>query len=89
MVCLSLEQRKVVDLLPDRSAGVLEGWLRRLPAVRIIARDRYGTYIDAASRGAPSANAKTAYMRKSASVSPSGMSLGGTSRLIRCTTSHM
>jgi len=54
-ILVDLEQRKVVDLLPDRSAGVLEGWLRRHPAVRIIARDRYGPYIDAASRGAPSA----------------------------------
>jgi hypothetical protein len=54
-ILVDLEQRKVVDLLPDRSAGVLEGWLRRHPCVRIIARDRYGPYIDAASRGAPSA----------------------------------
>ncbi len=52
-ILVDLERHKVVDLLPERSAEVLEGWLRQHPGVRIIARDRYQPYIDAANRGAP------------------------------------
>jgi transposase len=54
-ILVDLERHKVVDLLPERSAEVLERWLRQHPGVRIIARDRYGPYIDGANRGAPNA----------------------------------
>lgn len=54
IVC-DLERRRVVDLLPDRSAETLACWLERHPNVRVIARDRAGAYAEGARRGAPDA----------------------------------
>jgi transposase len=39
---MDLEQRRVIDLLPDRSLDTLADWLRGHPDVRIISRDRGG-----------------------------------------------
>jgi transposase len=54
-ILLDLEQRRVVDLLEERTADVLANWLREHPGVEIIARDRGGAYADGARQGAPSA----------------------------------
>jgi len=54
IIC-DLERRRVVDLLPDREPGTVEGWFSRHPGVRVISRDRGGSYGQAASRGAPQA----------------------------------
>lgn len=54
IIC-DLERRRVVDLLPDRSADALARWLGRHPGVRVVARDRAGAYADGARRGAPQA----------------------------------
>lgn len=54
VVC-DLERRKVVSLLPDRDAETVEKWLKAHPDIRIVARDRGGTYARAATRGAPDA----------------------------------
>ena len=43
IVC-DLERRRVVDLLPDRSADTLARWLERHPCIRVVARDRAGAY---------------------------------------------
>jgi len=53
MIPVDLEQHRVVDLLPDRSADSLAEWLKNHPGVQIISRDRGGTYAEGARRGAP------------------------------------
>ena len=52
---LDLEQRRVIDLLPDRSQDTFARWLRHHPEVRFISRDRGGDYAAAASTSAPQA----------------------------------
>jgi len=49
---MDLEQRCVIDLLPDRSQETLVAWLQRHPDVRIVSRDRGGDYAAAAHVGA-------------------------------------
>lgn len=43
-VLMDLEANKAVDLLPDREASTLTGWLIYHPGVEIITRDRAGVY---------------------------------------------
>ena len=43
-IVVDLEQRRVVDLLPDRSAATLAGWLRQRPGIEVVARDRSAEY---------------------------------------------
>ncbi len=54
-ILVDLEQRKPVDLLPDREAETLKVWLNAYPGVEIISRDRSGSYADGTGRGAPRA----------------------------------
>jgi len=54
-ILVDLEQRKPIDLLPDREAETLKIWLDEHPGVEIISRDRSGSYADGAGRGAPHA----------------------------------
>jgi transposase len=54
-ILVDLQKHQVVDLLPDREAETLITWLKEHPGVKIITRDRSGTYADAARRGAPQA----------------------------------
>jgi transposase len=44
-----------LDLLPQRSAEALCGWLKDHPEVEIISRDRADDYIRGATTGAPQA----------------------------------
>jgi len=54
-ILVDLERRRVVDLLPDRSAESFAAWLEEHPGVEVITRDRSGIYAEGASRGAPKA----------------------------------
>lgn len=55
-IIVDLEQHRVVDLLPDRTAATLAGWLRQRPRIEVVARDRSteyasGSAIDALAAG--------------------------------------
>ncbi len=54
-ILINHEQRRIIDLLPDREAGTLERWLRQHPEIEIITRDRAPAYAEAAAKGAPQA----------------------------------
>lgn len=54
-ILCDLESHKVVDLLPERSAEALAGWLAAHPGAEVISRDRGGEYAKGAALGAPQA----------------------------------
>lgn len=52
---VDLEQRRVVDLLPERSDVAFALWVRQHPEVQVVSRDRGGDYAAGATLGAPQA----------------------------------
>src|SRR2546422_9802913 len=52
---VNLESHRVVDLLPDRKAETSAAWMRKLPDLMVVSRDRGGEYASAAAQGAPQA----------------------------------
>ena len=54
LVC-DLEQRRIIDLLPDRDPTTVEAWLAAHPEITVVSRDRGGGYGQAASNAAPQA----------------------------------
>jgi transposase len=52
---VDLEAHCPVELLPDREADTVVGWLHAHRGVKIISRDRAGGYAEAATHGAPHA----------------------------------
>ncbi len=54
-VIVDLETRKVLDLLPDRTAETVTQWLLQHPEIEIISRDRSTEYERASRAGAPQA----------------------------------
>lgn len=54
-ILVDLEARRVVDLLPDRTAQTLADWLKERDTVTVIARDRSTEYARGSAFGAPAA----------------------------------
>lgn len=54
-ILVDLARRHVLDLLPDAEATTFAGWLQAHPQVRVISRDRAGSYAEGARQGAPDA----------------------------------
>ena len=54
-ILVDLERKTVIDLLPDRQAETVAGWLRKYPGIQIVARDRAGAYAEGIRQGAPKA----------------------------------
>ncbi len=54
-IVVDIDRRRVIDLLPDRTAPTVAGWLERHSGVELVARDRSTEYARGASLGAPQA----------------------------------
>jgi transposase len=52
-ILVDLEPHKIIDLLPDRTADGVAGWLARQSAIEFVTRDRAGAYAGAVRRAAP------------------------------------
>ena len=54
-ILIDLQQRRLVDLLPDRSSESLTTWLKAHPQIEVVSRDRAAVYAEGAREGAPQA----------------------------------
>jgi transposase len=52
-ILVDLQQRRVIELLPERKAEPLIDWLQAHPGVEVVSRDRAPAYAEAARKGAP------------------------------------
>ncbi|MEU8271605.1 ISL3 family transposase [Sphaerisporangium sp. NPDC049002] len=54
-VLIDAQTRERIDVLPGRTADVLEAWLRAHPGVQVVCRDGSGAYAEAVRRALPQA----------------------------------
>jgi transposase len=54
-ILVKLEEHRVLDLLPERSAESVAAWLAQHPTITIVCRDRSALYAEGIRRGAPQA----------------------------------
>ena len=54
-ILIDLERGRVIDILPGRDGEALKDWLKQHPGVKVITRDRWSAYAQAAAEGAPEA----------------------------------
>ena len=54
-ILVDLDQRKPIDLLPDREGKTFEAWLQAHPGVKLITRDRSAIYANAVTATCPNA----------------------------------
>lgn len=54
-VLLDIAGHRTVDMIENRTAAALAGWLGEHPGVAVICRDRSGAYAEGARVGAPDA----------------------------------
>ena len=52
---VDLERNRPIDVLPDREAQTVRGWLNDHPGIDVVARDRASAYGDGVRSGAPKA----------------------------------
>ena len=52
---MDLQTRKVLDVLPDRTADTSAAWIAAHPEIELVSRDRGGDYAAAARKAAPQA----------------------------------
>jgi transposase len=54
-ILVNLEDHRVLDLLPERSAESVAAWLAQYPTITVVCRDRSALYAEGIRRGAPQA----------------------------------
>jgi transposase len=54
-ILVNLEDHRVLDLLPERSAESVAAWLAQHPTITVVCRDRSALYAEGLRRGAPQA----------------------------------
>lgn len=54
-ILVDLERGRVIDLLPGRDGEALKQWLAENPQVKVVSRDRWSAYREAAEMSAPQA----------------------------------
>jgi transposase len=52
-ILVDLEAHRIIDLLPDRTADAVAGWLAGQSTIAFVTRDRAGAYAEAVRRAAP------------------------------------
>jgi transposase len=52
-IIVDLQTRKVLDMLPDRTADTSAAWIAEHPEIELVSRDRGGDYAAAARKAAP------------------------------------